>query len=95
MQRDIHAGKMRGLSLGTDLVSDTNGDVLYRGQAELSVCEEGRRQGTWIDTINGTRVHQRANASMQSACLRRIRVHRYQLITHPNALEIEEAPLAQ
>ena len=47
MQKQIANGSMRGLSLGTDLVSDTSGKVLYRGQAELSVCEAGRRAGTW------------------------------------------------
>jgi hypothetical protein len=66
MQQEINSGKMRGLSLGTDLVSNTNGKILYRGQAELSVCEEGRRQGTWIDTVNGKQVHRRSNASSGS-----------------------------
>ena len=51
MQNQIKNGTMRGLSLGTDVISNTNNEVLYRGQAELSVCEEGRRHGTWIDTV--------------------------------------------
>ena len=55
--------EMRGLSLGSDFIGDVDGNVLYRGQAELSVCEEGRRAGTWIDTINGKAVYRRRNAS--------------------------------
>ena len=49
----IKGGHLRGLSLGTDMVLDTSGDVIYRNQVELSVCEEGKRHGTWIDTIDG------------------------------------------
>ena len=63
MQRKIINGSMRGLSLGTDLIGSMSGDVLYRGQAELSVCQQGRRHGTWIDTINGKNVYRRNNAS--------------------------------
>lgn len=63
MQNQIRSGAMRGLSLGTDMIGDTGGGVLFRGQAELSVCEEGRRRGTWVDTIDGRRVHRRHNAS--------------------------------
>ena len=71
MARRIRSGEMRGLSLGTDLVMDEGGDVLYRGQAELSVCEEGRRSGTWIDTIDGKTVHRHHRASLTaSACAR-------------------------
>ena len=62
---DVRAGKLRGLSLGTDLILDEGGKVLYRGQQELSVCAEGRRPGTWVDTINGRTVlrHSRASRS--------------------------------
>lgn len=63
MQKQILNGSMRGLSLGTDMVGSVDGKVLYRGQAELSVCEQGRRSGTWIDTINGKNVYKRRNAS--------------------------------
>lgn len=63
MQREIVKGRIRGLSLGTDLIGGTDGTVLYRGQAELSVCEEGRRAGTWIDHINGKQVHVHKNFS--------------------------------
>lgn len=63
MQKRIANGSMRGLSLGTDVVSTTDDNVLYRGQAELSVCSEGRRAGTWIDTINGKNVYRTHRAS--------------------------------
>lgn len=82
LQQDIENGKMRGLSLGTNLTTDTNGKVIYRGQAELSVCEEGRRQGTWIDTVNGKSVHRRYNASKAGEiCLRELEP--LTRITHP------------
>jgi hypothetical protein len=50
-------GELRGLSLGTDCIQATDGSVLSRCQKELSLCAEGRRAGTWIDTIGDTRVH--------------------------------------
>jgi hypothetical protein len=53
----VRDGSLRGLSLGTDLITDETGSVLYRSQAELSVCSEGARKGTWIDTMNGKSVH--------------------------------------
>ena len=56
--RQVRDGTLRGLSLGTDMVLNEGGDVLYRNQAELSVCAEGRRSGTWIDTIDGHTVRQ-------------------------------------
>ena len=54
--QEVKNGNLRGLSLGTDMVLDTQGKVLYRNQAELSVCGEGRRPGTWIDSIDGRTV---------------------------------------
>lgn len=63
--QQVRNGTLRGLSLGTDMVLNEEGDVLYRNQAELSICEEGRRPGTWIDTINGQTVHQVACFSKQ------------------------------
>ena len=50
-------GSMRGLSLGTDCVQTMDGNVLGRSQRELSLCEEGRRTGTWITDINNQTVH--------------------------------------
>ena len=44
---------MRGLSLGTSMILDEDGSVAFRGQDELSICEEGKRPGTWIDTMTG------------------------------------------
>lgn len=61
VERQIHNGALRGLSLGTDMIKDTDGNVLFRGQQELSVCEEGMRDGTWIHEINGKRVYERAD----------------------------------
>ena len=56
--RRVRDGTLRGLSLGTDIITDETGSVLYRNQAELSVCSEGRRPGTWC-----------ACASVTTACL--------------------------
>ena len=53
----VRDGNLRGLSLGTDCVQAMNGDVLTRNQRELSLCGEGRRVGTWVDHIDGQRVH--------------------------------------
>ena len=63
----VRNGSLRGLSLGTDMVLDESGDVLYRGQTELSLCAEGRRDGTWIDTVNGKSVHRHETFSKRSA----------------------------
>ncbi len=56
-QQQVRDGSLRGLSLGTDMIMNMQGEVAYRGQAELSVCAEGRRPGTWVDNINGQVVH--------------------------------------
>ena len=62
-ERDIRNGKMRGLSLGTEVVQNMDGRVLRRAQSELSVCEEPRRTGCYVDTVNGKTVHRRARFS--------------------------------
>jgi len=62
----VRSGSARGLSLGTDLVQNVDGDTIYRGQRELSVCEEPRRAGCYIDTVDGRSVLQRVNASAGS-----------------------------
>ena len=49
----VKRGEMRGLSLGTSMILAEDGSVAFRGQDELSICEEGKRPGTWIDTMNG------------------------------------------
>lgn len=53
----VKRGEMRGLSLGTSMILSEDGSVAYRGQDELSICEEGKRPGTWIDTVNGRPCH--------------------------------------
>lgn len=53
----VRSGELRGLSLGTDCIQAMNGDVLTRSQKELSVCEEGRRNGTWITHLDNKLVH--------------------------------------
>lgn len=54
--RQVQNGHLRGLSLGTDMIMNDDNEVLYRSQAELSICAEGKRDGTWIDTVNGKTV---------------------------------------
>jgi len=54
----VRSGELRGLSLGTDCVQDEAGNTLSRKQKELSVCEEGRRTGTWITHIGNKQVHE-------------------------------------
>jgi len=54
----MRSGELRGLSLGTDCVADMSGNVLSRSQKELSLCEEGRRSGTWVTEIDNRVVHQ-------------------------------------
>lgn len=49
----VKKGELRGLSLGTSMILGEDGNVAFRGQDELSICEEGKRPGTWIDTMNG------------------------------------------
>jgi len=66
-QAQIRSGKLRGLSLGTEMVQDTNGALVFKRQGEVSVCEEGRRAHTWIDTVGGQMVQVAACASRTSA----------------------------
>jgi hypothetical protein len=63
--QQIRRGSLRGLSLGTDCILDLDGTTLSRSQKELSVCEEGRRDGTWITHIGNQLVHEVACASKQ------------------------------
>ena len=42
-ERSMRRGQNHGLSLGTDVVSDTLGNALYKEQQELSVCHAPRR----------------------------------------------------
>ena len=74
----VRRGEMRGLSLGTAMTLDGNGNVAYRGQEELSICEEGKRPGTWIDTMDGRACHTVACFSKSAAgartCTRRAKM---------------------
>jgi hypothetical protein len=66
-QQQVRDGTLRGLSLGTDLILGMDGTVAYRGQAELSVCAEGKRPGTWVDNVAGKVVHAIETFSSKSA----------------------------
>ena len=57
VSQQVKDGTLRGLSLGTDCIQSFNGETLSRSQRELSVCEEGRRNGTWITHIDNRQVH--------------------------------------
>lgn len=70
VETQIREGALRGLSLGTDMIKTLDGDVLFRGQQELSVCEEGMRHGTWIHEIDGRKVYERADFSKSARSLR-------------------------
>lgn len=59
---------MRGLSLGTEVVLDDCGRKLHSRQKELSLCEQPRRPGCWIDSIDGRSVLVQSCASKRSAC---------------------------
>lgn len=63
VERTIRNGSNRGLSLGTDVLQDREGNSLYKNQAELSVCAEPRRRGCYIDTLDGKSVHSRRHFS--------------------------------
>ena len=77
----VRKGDLRGLSLGTGMTLDTEGNVAYRGQDELSICTEGKRPGTWIDTIDGKIVRQ-VECFSKSADGARLRLRHIQ--TAPN-----------
>lgn len=70
VEREIHNGTLRGLSLGTSMITDTEGALLFRGQQELSVCEEGMRNGTWIHEIDGKKVYEKVDFSKSKKTLR-------------------------
>lgn len=71
----VKNGTMRGLSLGTGMTLAPDGSVAYRGQDELSICEEGKRPGTWIDTIGGQTVRQVECFSKSAAGARHTPTH--------------------
>lgn len=85
----VRKGTLRGLSLGTGVVSDTRGNAIMRTQDEvrlptvkragpspfltylplssqLSLCEEPRRGGCFVDSIDGASVRAVACFSQKS-----------------------------
>ena len=69
----VRNGTLRGLSLGTDCIQSMDGAVLTRSQKELSVCGEGRRNGTWITHLDNQLVHTVAAFSKSNAGKRVVR----------------------
>ena len=67
IERSVLNGKSRGLSLGTDCVSDITGKTLYKSQHELSVCDEPRRPHCYIDVIDGKSVRSNRRFSASGA----------------------------
>ena len=62
----VKSGNMRGLSLGTSVLSDMDGKALLRTQDELSICAEPRRGGCFIDQLGSQKVHAVTCASARS-----------------------------
>lgn len=58
----VRQGTLRGLSLGTG-VDHYDGHVVWRQQDELSLCEQPRRAGCFIDSIDGKSVRAKHNFS--------------------------------
>lgn len=56
VEQSVRNGKNNGLSLGTDVVQDSQGTALYKSQQELSICSEPRRPGCYIDVVDGNSV---------------------------------------
>lgn len=69
VEAQVRQGKNHGLSLGTDVVQDTGGRALYKDQQELSICNEPRRPGCYIDTVDGRSVRTRRRHSAGAAPL--------------------------
>lgn len=63
LERSMRGGKNHGLSLGTDVISDVEGNTLYKDQQELSVCDEPRRPNCYIDTLDGKSVRSKRRFS--------------------------------
>ena len=59
----VKSGHSRGLSLGSSVISDTNGTRVMAMQDELSLCVEPRRGGCYVDEIDGKRVLRSHRAS--------------------------------
>lgn len=68
---DVRSGKMRGLSLGTSVIQDMQGNALLRSQDEISVCVEPRRPGCFMTRIDGQKVRAVATFSQSNRMRRR------------------------
>lgn len=72
--RSVRNGSLRGLSLGTNLLYDVDtGETYDRRVTECSAVREGRRDGTWMYSVNNKIVHGTSQASkgasgLSSAC---------------------------
>jgi len=63
----VRSGNLRGLSLGTGVIQEMDGTALLRTQDELSLCEDPRRPGCYIDTIDGASCRTVTCASLRSS----------------------------
>jgi hypothetical protein len=63
----VKSGTMRGLSLGTSVITGEKGERLACFQDELSLCEAPRRAGCWITDVDGRQVRQLVTASAKGA----------------------------
>ena len=63
----VRNGTLRGLSLGTSVIQDMSGKPLYRTQDEISICNEPRRSGCYINRIDGKKVRSVATFSASSS----------------------------
>tara|TARA_Y100000768_G_scaffold388911_2_gene388612 strand:+ start:21165 stop:21650 length:486 start_codon:yes stop_codon:yes gene_type:complete len=69
-ERMVRSGKMRGLSLGTSVIQDEHGGRMAAFQDELSICEDPRRGGCFIDEVDGKRVRTVRRASKKGTACR-------------------------
>jgi hypothetical protein len=67
MAEDVRSGRYMGLSLGTDCVTDAYGKCIYKTQQELSICNEPRRYGCYIDVLDGVQVRHKRDFSSETA----------------------------
>lgn len=53
---DVRSGAMRGLSLGSGVVLDSDGNRVNVSHDEVSICETPARNGCYIDSVNNKTV---------------------------------------
>ena len=63
----VRDGTTRGLSLGTSVIQTTTGQRLMAMQDELSLCEEPKRGGCYIDEVDGASVRTTACFSSRAS----------------------------